>query len=89
MKNRSIADIEGPWNDVIWESGLLERCKNAWDKNLEHLTNEEIATFLRQRIALDYLLPIAYQRIESDYDDDTEMFEGELRAIVTKISQNL
>jgi CDI immunity proteins len=76
--NLTIAEILGPWKEQEWESGLIERCRNAWNKPLRNLTNEELATLLRQRIAVEYLLPIAEKRIDDGTDDETEMYEGEL-----------
>lgn len=78
----SIADILGPWVDSDWESGLIERCKRAWNKPLQELTNEELATLLRQDIATDRILPVAEDRINRAVDDDTEMYDGELEEAV-------
>lgn len=79
---QSIADVLSPWRDPEFDSGLIERCKHAWTKPLKDLTNQELATLLRQRIAVAHLLPFARQRIADGIDDDTEWYEGELvRAI--------
>ncbi len=80
--HQSIADLLGPWHDSDWHSGLIERCKHAWTKPLKDLNNQELATFLHQRIAVEDLLPFARQRVADGIDDDTEWCEGELvRAI--------
>jgi CDI immunity proteins len=81
-KSISVADILGPWIDPQWDSGLVNRCKNAWNKPLQSLTNEELATFLRQRFAVEHILPIAEKRLKDGVDDDSEMYEGELRAAI-------
>lgn len=78
----SLAYLIGPWIDSDWNSGLIERCKNAWGKPLRDLSREELATLLRQRIAVEHLLPIAKKRLEEGIDDDTEMFEGELHEAI-------
>jgi hypothetical protein len=79
MKTRnSIADILGPWVDSDWDSGLIDRCKRAWNKPLTDLTNEELATLLRQNIATEGILPIADDRIRTAFDDNTEIYDGEL-----------
>jgi hypothetical protein len=77
--NLSVADILGPWTDPKWDSGLVTRCKNAWNKPLESLTNQELATFLGQRIAVAHILPIAEKRLACRHSDDSEMYEGELK----------
>ncbi len=60
---QSIADALGPWRDPDFNSGLIERCRQAWTKPLKDLTNQELATLLRQRIAVEHLLPFARHRL--------------------------
>ena len=78
----SLSDLLGPWIDSDRNTGLIERCKNAWSKPLRDLSREELATLLRQRIAVEHLLPIAKKRLKDGIDDDTEMFDGELQEAV-------
>lgn len=80
--SQSIADLLGPWIQPDLDSGLIERCRIAWSKPLRDLSREELATLLRQRIAVEHLLPIARQRLQHDTDDDTEMYEGELESAI-------
>jgi hypothetical protein len=77
--NISVADILGPWVEPDWDSGLIARCREAWNKPLRDLSREELATLLRQRFAVEQLLPVARKRLEDGVDDDTEMFDGELQ----------
>jgi hypothetical protein len=37
-----------------------------------------LATFLRQDIATDWILEEAQRRLNAGFDDDSEMYEGEL-----------
>lgn len=74
-----VCDIEGPWEDPDFESSLIDRCRKAWDKEIDSLTNSELATFLRQKIAVDKLRPIALERIAENYSDGTEIDEDELK----------
>jgi hypothetical protein len=67
----SVADLLGPWRDPDFESGLIARCRRAWNKPIRELTNEELATFLRQEIAVDALLPFAKRRVELGIDDNS------------------
>jgi hypothetical protein len=80
--NTSVADLLGPWVDPDWDSGLIDRCRKAWSKPLRDLSNEELATLLRQRLAVEHLLPIAKQRLADGVDDDTEMYDGELQSAI-------
>lgn len=78
----SVADLLGPWVEPDWDSGLVDRCRKAWNKPLRDLSREELATLLRQRIAVKHVLPVAKQRIQDRADDDTEMYAGELEAAI-------
>ena len=78
----SIADLLGPWVEPDWDSGLIDRCRQAWSKPLRELTREELATLLRQRIAVEHVLPIARLRVQSGADDETEMYDGELEEAI-------
>lgn len=78
----SVADIVGRWVEPDWESGLIDRCRRAWSRPLRDLSREELATLLRQRIAVEHVLPVARQRVQSGVDDDTEMYDGELEAAI-------
>jgi hypothetical protein len=79
---RSVEDILGPWKESDWDSGLMARCRQAWDKPLRDLSREELATLLRQRVALEYILPVAQEKLRSRIDDGTEIVEGELAAAI-------
>ena len=85
--NISVADILGPWVEPDWDSGLIARCREAWNKPLQDLSREELATLLRQRYAVEHLLPIAKKRLADGDDDDTEMFDGELAEVIEYASR--
>lgn len=79
---KTIADILGPWVDSDWGSGLIERCKGAWNKPLDELTDQELATLLRQDIATEHILPLAENRILMGFDDSTEICDGDLERAI-------
>jgi len=90
MKNEkrqqlSLCDIFGDWNGVGVDASLVERIKNAWKKPLSQLTNIELAALLRQRFAVEYILPLARQRLLEESDDGTERCEDELLEQVEQI----
>ena len=85
--NISIADLLGPWVEPDWDSGLIDRCRKAWGRPLRDLSRGELATLLRQRIAVEYVLPVAKKRAEDDVDDDTERYDGELEAAIEYASK--
>ena len=85
--NLSIADLLGPWADSAFESGLIERCRRAWNKPLRESTNGELAMFLSQKIAVNHLLLVAKTRLENCEDGETEMYDGQLKKIVEELDR--
>ena len=77
-KTASVADIEGPWVESNFKSGLIERCKRGWNTPVNDLTNELLATYLRQRIALRIVVPEARKRVGARFVDGTELYDDEL-----------
>jgi hypothetical protein len=78
MKSLSVSDVLGPWKDPDFNSGLIERCKNNWCVPVSDLTNQVLATYLRQDIAVEIMIPEARKRVEVGIDDDSELYDGEL-----------
>lgn len=78
----SVSDVLGPWVETDWESGLIDRCRQAWNRPLKDLSNEELATLLRQNIAVEHVLPIAKHRVQNRIDDKTLKYDGELEAAI-------
>jgi hypothetical protein len=78
MESRSVADVEGPWLDSDFESSLIQNCRRFWATPVPELPNDIVAMFLRQKIALELMIPEAHRRLESGYDDGSEWYEGQL-----------
>jgi hypothetical protein len=74
----TVADVEGPWVDSHFESGLIERCKQGWNTPVAQLTNQLLATYLRQKIGLSLVVPEARQRLAEGISDGTELYDEEL-----------
>ena len=77
-KSATVADVEGPWLEPNFVSDLIQRCKLHWNTPVSELTNELLATFLRQEIALSLLIPEAKKRVAANFIDDSELYEEEL-----------
>ena len=86
-ESRTLSEIVGPWEEPDFKSGLIARCREAWVKPIGNLSREELATLLRQKIAVDHLVPIANEKISAGIDDDTELHEGELAAAIEYAKQ--
>ena len=78
MKPPSIAEIEGPWCDPGFNSSLIERCKRYWVVPVTEVSDEALATYLRQRIGLAITVPEAKRRVLGGILDGSEMYDGEL-----------
>jgi hypothetical protein len=80
MEKRSVADVEGPWTDPTFDSSLTANCRRFWATPVNELPNEIVAMYLRQKLGLELMIPEARRRLDSDYDDDSEWYEGQLAA---------
>jgi hypothetical protein len=80
----TLAQILGTWQQPDFESGLIERCRKAWDKPLDSLSNLELVTCLQQNLAIAHIIPVAKKRLKDLVDDDSEMFEGQLAEAVAE-----
>ena len=78
MPSKSVADIEGPWNDPDWDSGLVARCKQYWSVPANELPDLAVATYLEQCIATQLMMEEARRRIALGRPDDSEFFDGQL-----------
>lgn len=85
----TIADIEGPWADPNFESGLIERCRRGWNTPVTQLTNELLATYLRQKIGLPLVVPEAQRRVRAKVVDDTGLYDGELETALRQATDGL
>jgi hypothetical protein len=78
VSQQSVSDVEGPWVNPNFDSGLIERCKRYWCVPIADLPNEMLATYVRQRIALRLVVPEARRRLNAEFDDGSEIYDGEL-----------
>lgn len=83
----TIKEILGPWEDPEFDSSLIQRCREAWSKPIKELTNQEISTFLRQKMAIEAIAPIAKERIASGVEDGTEAWNNELQQALDHASK--
>jgi hypothetical protein len=81
----TVADVAGPWVEPDLNSGLIQRCRRGWNTPVAELSNELLATYVRQRIALSLVVPEAQQRIDAHYDDDTEIDDDELARALSQV----
>jgi hypothetical protein len=78
MESRSVADIEGPWVEPAFDSSLIQRCRKNWSVPVVELSNYVLSTFLRQKLALEIVIPEGQRRLQANFVDDTELYDDEL-----------
>jgi hypothetical protein len=86
---QSLEQIEGPWPEADFDSGLVLRCHAARKKPIDQLSDLELATLLNQNIGVAHILPEAVRRLSRNQPDDTEYFEGQLRQAVNRKTQRV
>jgi hypothetical protein len=74
----TVAEVEGAWVNPKMNSGLIERCRRGWNTPVSELSNELLATYLRQKIALLIVIPEARKRVSANFIDGTELYDDEL-----------
>jgi hypothetical protein len=86
MEQRSVGDIEGPWTEQEFDSSLIQRCRENWGVPISQVTNDVLATFIRQRVGLPIVVPEAKYRVGAHYEDDSETYDGELASALAGLS---
>lgn len=84
METRGVADFAGAWVDPEFESSLIERCRKNWKVPDGEISNYVLSTFIRQRIALELVVPEAKRRLAAGFVDDTELYDEELANALAK-----
>ena len=87
MESRSVAEIEGAWKEPELNSGLIQRLRANWHRPVGKLDSHVLATFIRQRLALDLTIPEAERRIADGHQDDTEIFDDELAHAIARVRE--
>jgi len=85
MEKRTVAEIVGPWVEPDFKSSLIERMLLNWALPVGEISNYVLATFIRQRVALDLVIPEANRRIASGFTDETEILDDELAIAIAAI----
>lgn len=63
-------------------NSLVNRCYRLRKKNLVDFTVENLRVMIGQNIGLDYLIPLAIERLENDILVEGDFFEGDLLKVV-------
>jgi len=85
--NQTIAILVGPWQGNA-HTGLMQRCKAAWDTPLVNLDDLMVATFLNQDIAVAQVLAEARRRLKTQARDGSEYFDGQLLEATKRVQSS-
>jgi hypothetical protein len=85
MEKRSIAENVGPWVEPDFNSSLIERLRANWSVPVGDISNYVLATFIRQCVGLDLVIPEAKRRIACGFTDATEILDDELAIALVAI----
>lgn len=82
--NLTLSNLLSAW-DGDDHTGLMQRCREAWDTPLESLNDLMVATFLNQNIVTKHLLIEAQRRLKEQERDGTEYFDGQLLEAIERV----
>jgi len=76
---KSLTELEGKdWGEPGLDSYLLQTCYNLRYKPLKYFEIEELRLMVDQDVGLQYLLPIALEKLEADPLVRGKQFKGDL-----------
>ena len=89
FNNKSIEELENNfWEEPELKSGLTMLCYEARKKKINELSEDEICTLIRQKIGLDYLVPIAVKKIENYLSNITDFYLSGLLDALLNLSND-
>ena len=72
----AIPDISTGAED--WPSALVTTCKRLYDKPLKDFTTEDLRIMIGQKIGLEFLVPIALERLVENPFEQGDFYPGDL-----------
>jgi hypothetical protein len=84
--SQSIEQLENDyWEDIIFSTGLAERCYKYRKLPIADLTPEQLRTLIGQQIGLKYLIPVALKVLERNILAEGDYYEGDLLSSVLSV----
>ena len=86
-RNRTIEDLEKcKWPDEIeYDSHLVKTTTALRKETLNTFTIEDLRIMIGQNLGLDYLIPLALERLAENLFAEGDLYEGDLLQSVLKI----
>jgi hypothetical protein len=77
--NKSLTQLEkNDWGEPTIRTPLIESCYRLRYKPLNQFTIEDLRLMIGQNISLDYLIPIAIEKLSENILHSGDFFEGDL-----------
>ncbi|WP_116062012.1 contact-dependent growth inhibition system immunity protein [Cohnella phaseoli] len=87
--SKSLEEIDGEnWGDPdSGETGLIRKCLALRKKPLKDFTNDDLTRMILQQIALEYLVPIAINRLYNNPLNSGDYYRGDLLCSLLQINK--
>src|SRR5215831_6025809 len=79
---KSLKELEGTADPTTggedWPSALVSTCKRLYEKPLKDFTTEDLRIMIGQQIGLEFLVPIALERLAENPFAEGDFYPGDL-----------
>jgi hypothetical protein len=75
------------WDEPSFQSSLVSKIHQLRKKPIITFTNEDLRLYISQQIGLDYLVPIALERLSYNPFSSGDLFTGDLLSSVLRIDR--
>ena len=88
-RNQSLQDLDGQdWGEATFPSYLVRTCHALRRKPLREFTVEDLRIMIGQNIGLEYLVPLALERLQRDPFAAGDFYPGDLLGSVLKVQSS-
>ncbi|SMF79118.1 hypothetical protein SAMN05661091_1667 [Paenibacillus uliginis N3/975] len=86
--NRSLDELEDcDWGEPEYCSSLVVNVHRLRKTPLKNFSDEDLRLMILQQVSLDYLLPIAFERLINNPIRSGEMYTGDLLSSILKVDK--
>jgi hypothetical protein len=88
-RNRSLQELDGQdWGEATFPSYLVRTCHALRRKPPRDFTVEDLRIMIGQNISLEYLVPLAIERLQRDPFAAGDFYPGDLLGSVLKVQSS-
>jgi hypothetical protein len=87
-RDKSLQDLEKDhWSEPPYDSQLVQRCHELRKAPISQFTTEDLRIVIGQDIGLQWLIPLALEKLEEDILAEGDCYPGDLLKNVTRVPQ--